>query len=172
MKVYKIGTYLCLSILLINCATEKALKTEKINKDGIEILYGEISIDQLFYDFPEWKSLFDSYRVKHSVLDSLKNLSTNMLEIDVFLGTWCGDSKREVPRFLKIISETNLIPLDKIRLFAVDRNKKLENGLAIQNDILRVATIIFKRNSKEIGRIVEFPEKSLESDIVKIISSN
>ena len=172
MKDIKIGIYLCLSILLINCASEKALKSEKITKDGIEILYGEISIDQLFYDFPEWKNIFDSYQINHSILDSLYNLSTNLLEVDVFLGTWCGDSKREVPRFLKIISETNLIPRDKIRLFAVDRNKKLKNGLALKNDIQRVSTIIFKRDSKEIGRIIEYPEISLESDIVKILNEN
>lgn len=172
MKLIKIGIFLYLSILLINCASEKALKSQKILKDGIEILYGEISIDQLYFDFPDWKNNFDSYQVNHSVLDSLNKLSLNLLEVDIFLGTWCGDSKREVPRFLKMMSETKLIPQDKIKLYAVDRKKKLENGLAIKRNIQRVATFIFKKDSREIGRIIEYPEKNLESDLVKILNNN
>ena len=170
MKVSKTSIFLFASFLIINCASEKALKSEKITKDGIEILYGDISKDQLFYDFPDWEKKYISYEVKHSILDSLRNLDSRLIEVDIFLGTWCGDSKREVPRFLKIVDEINLIPKNKIKLFAVDRKKRLISELAEKNEIQRVATFIFRRDSQEIGRIIEYPKKSLESDIVEILN--
>jgi hypothetical protein len=34
-----------------------------------------------------------------------------------------------------------------------------------------VPTIIFYENGKELGRIVESPEKTLETDILKILES-
>ena len=45
------------------------------------------------------------------------------------------------------------------------------SGLAKQNNIQGVATFIVKSGSKELGRIVEFPEANLESDLVKILNN-
>ena len=171
MKVSKISMFLFLSFLIINCASEKALKSEKITKDGIEILYGDISKEQLFYDFPDWEKKYKNYEVNHSILASVRNFDSNLIEIDIFLGTWCGDSKREVPKFLKIVDEINLLPELKIKLFAVDLKKRLKSELAEKNDIQRVATFVFRRDSQEIGRIIEYPKKSLESDIVEILNN-
>jgi thioredoxin family protein len=169
MKIFKISLLLLTIILILFCCSNKVTKTQIISKDGLEILYGEISKDQLFYDFPEWKNIYNTYKVNHSIMDSISNVDTNMLEVEIYLGTWCGDSKREVPRFLKILTETEIITNNKIRLFAVDRKKKLKSGLAELNYIERVATFIIKNKLEEIGRIVEIPEKSLESDLVKIL---
>jgi hypothetical protein len=147
------------------------MKRQIISKDGLEILFGEISKEQLFYDFPEWKKNYDTYLVNHSILDSISDKDRNMLEVEIYLGTWCGDSKRKVPRFLKILNEIKIISENKTRLFAVDRKKKMGSGLAKQNNIQRVATFVVKSGSKELGRIVEFPEASLESDLVKILNN-
>lgn len=171
MKVYNIGWLLIIYFILLNCASEKALKSEIITKDGLEILYGEISKEQLFFDYPEWKKLYNSYKVDHSILDSLKISDFNDIEIDIFLGTWCGDSKREVPRFLKIIYQTELSSKVHIHLYAVDRKKNLNNNLAQNNNIQRVATFIIKKDALEIGRIVETPIVSLENDFLKILKN-
>jgi hypothetical protein len=137
--------------------------------DGIDILYGEITREQLFYDFPDWKNIYDLYIVQSSILQPLDNRNLDSVQIEIFLGTWCGDSRREVPKFLKIFDETGLTN-NRIRLFAVDKKKKLPDNLTTTNNIERVATFVFKLNRKEIGRIVEYPQISLESDIVSILS--
>lgn len=170
MKTFNIGYILIFFILILKCAPDKVLKSKIISKDGLDILYGEITQKQLFFDFPDWEKNYNSYKVNSAILDSLKNPDKLDLEIDIFLGTWCGDSKREVPRFLKIIEQTGLTSKDKVHLYAVDRKKKLENGLAKKNNIQRVATFIIKNDGEEVGRIVEFPKKSIESDLVKILN--
>ncbi len=88
----------------------------------------------------------------------------------IFLGTWCGDTQRELPRFQKII-ETEKIPLRVIEYHALNRNKESGEALPAEYGIRFVPTFVFLRNGKEIGRIVEAPRKSLEEDIVDIFSA-
>ena len=88
------------------------------------------------------------------------------------MGTWCGDSKREVPRFYNIL-ETAQFPLDRLTLVAVSGNRDTykqspggeEEGLSIH----RVPTFIFYKNGQEINRIVESPVETLEADIAAIV---
>ena len=88
----------------------------------------------------------------------------------VFLGTWCPDSRRNVPHFLKVADEAGVSP-DSIRLYCVDRSKKSDDGLTATYNIQRVPTFIFFKGGKEIGRIVESPELTIEQDMVRIFAS-
>lgn len=91
------------------------------------------------------------------------------IKITLVLGTWCGDSKEQVPRFYKINSLLTT-KFNEIEIIGVDRLKKAGildiSGLKIE----KVPTFIFYRNGIEIGRIVETPQNSIEKDILLIIS--
>lgn len=95
--------------------------------------------------------------------------------ITLFLGTWCGDSKQEVPKFYKVLEACNF-PLDQLSVIAVSRKPNMykqspqheEAGLNIH----RVPTFIFYINGKEINRIVEHPIETFEQDIQNIIIKN
>jgi len=171
MTIIKISMILILCLLFLDCTQQKLLTSKIISKDGLNILYGEISKDQLFYDFPEWEKEYNLYHVNNEVMDSVRVVNKNSYAVDIFLGTWCVDSKREVPRFLKILDENNIIPENGVKLFAVDRKKKLRDGEAERNNIKRVATFIVKKDSKEIGRIIEFPNSSLEKDLLELLTN-
>ena len=89
------------------------------------------------------------------------------------MGTWCGDSKREVPRFVKIL-EHMAFDLAKLKIICLNtgfQNYKQapdreEAGLSIH----RVPTFILHDNEqKEIGRIVEEPIVSFEQDMLNIM---
>ena len=94
-------------------------------------------------------------------------------DITLFLGTWCGDSKREVPRFYKILEASNY-PMEQLTSIALSRKKGMykqspeghEKGLNIH----RVPTFIIYKDGKEINRIVEEPVETLEKDLLNIIS--
>ena len=89
--------------------------------------------------------------------------------ITTFMGTWCSDSKRETPRMLKILDAAKF--KDKnFTLITVDRSKKKPTEFTTGNNIIRVPTFIFKKDGKEIGRIVERPVESLEKDMLKILN--
>ncbi|MGC4035345.1 MAG: hypothetical protein QM764_05235 [Chitinophagaceae bacterium] len=143
--------------------------------DKPQILYGEVSktnltvapFDKLF------NSGYSEYSPDKALIDSFNTEKWKDVSIEVFFGSWCGDSKREVPRFLKIMAELN-VPDNKIKLIAVGGSDSLykqspsheENG----KGIFRVPTFIIYKKGREINRINEFPVFSLERDLLTILN--
>ncbi|WP_145861360.1 thioredoxin family protein [Pedobacter suwonensis] len=121
--------------------------------------------------FPEFKEMYDplyeAYVPDAATMIELKKLIKNE-KIKIVLGTWCGDSKANVPNFLKILDALQF--KDKnVEIIAVDGNKKAENGILNGLDIVRVPTfIIFDKKGKELGRITEGPKTTLEGDLLAI----
>ena len=83
------------------------------------------------------------------------------------MGTWCHDSKREVPRFYKIL---NTINYDKknLQIVGLKKNKKGYFNDYSNYNIKNTPTFIFFQDGNEIGRIVEKPKGSLELQIQNI----
>ncbi len=113
---------------------------------------------------------YENYTVDAATTQKLKPILKNV-KIKLFMGTWCGDSKREVPRFYKIMDAADF-DFKKLTLITMSRKKdtpkKHEEGLNITN----VPTFIFYKDGKEINRIVELPIESLEKDMLAILSGN
>jgi hypothetical protein len=86
----------------------------------------------------------------------------------IFVGTWCPDSRREVPPFLRIIDQVGL-PEAQLELVGLDRAKTDPEGLSARYRISRVPTIVVIQGERELGRIVERPVTSLEGDLVEIL---
>lgn len=132
-----------------------------------------ISNKKVYQDssFASWfNSEYTNYNVDTKILENYKNHFEDKI-IKTILGTWCPDSRMEVPRFVKILDFIGF-PDDKHLFYNVDRNKK---GLGDEVDNLNiefVPTIIIYENGEELGRIVETPEVSLEADLVKIVKKN
>ncbi|WP_143273698.1 thioredoxin family protein [Aquimarina sp. MAR_2010_214] len=140
------------------------------------MLLGKINNQGLTQDpYNEWFSKnYKEYTPKQSSIDSLKT-HLSSYTITLFMGTWCGDSKREVPRLYKILKESNF-PLDRLTTIAVDRSreayKQSPGGEHEGLNIHRVPTLIFYKDGKEVNRIVESPKNTLEEDILAILSKN
>jgi thiol-disulfide isomerase/thioredoxin len=100
----------------------------------------------------------------------LSKLKDDDINVVVFFGTWCHDSKRELPKALKIFNKIGMND-ENIELIAVGLDKKDPLGRAAKLNLMYTPTLIFFRGSKEIGRIIEKPVISLEKDIELIISS-
>ena len=86
----------------------------------------------------------------------------------VCMGTWCSDSRREVPRFMKVVESAG-IPAANIRFFGVDHQKRSPENAAKKCNVTLVPTIIILRAGVEIGRITEMPEVSMENDLGRIL---
>jgi thiol-disulfide isomerase/thioredoxin len=104
------------------------------------------------------------------VIDSL-SLNLADVSIKVVLGTWCSDSRREFPRFMKVLSALNF-PMERLMIIGVNRSKTcIEAGVG-KGFVDFVPTFIVYKNEVEVGRIVETPIKSLELDFYSIVSEN
>ncbi|KQN35178.1 thioredoxin [Pedobacter sp. Leaf41] len=121
--------------------------------------------------FPEFKEMYDpiyaAYVPDAATLIELKKLVKNE-KIKIVFGTWCGDSKVNVPNFFKVLDALHFKEKN-VEIIAVDGNKKAENGIIDGLDIQRVPTfIVFDKKGKELGRIVEHPKTTLEADLLEI----
>jgi len=121
--------------------------------------------------FPEFKEMYDpiyaAYVPDAATMIELKKL-VKKEKIKIVFGTWCGDSKVNVPNFFKVLD--NLQFKEKnVEIIAVDGAKKAENGIIDGLNIERVPTfIVFDKKGKELGRIVEHPKTTLEGDLLEI----
>ena len=122
-------------------------------------------------DFKDWyHHEYETYEVEKSKLKGLKDLRNYRLE--VFVGTWCPDSRRELPRLYKILDDIKF-PQNRLKVIGVNRQKKSFNGEEINKNVTHVPTIIVYNNKKEeVGRIVESPVSGyLEEDLAQIVEA-
>jgi thiol-disulfide isomerase/thioredoxin len=86
------------------------------------------------------------------------------------LGTWCPDSRREVPRFMRILDSLEY-PKEQLKIICVDRKKQALNNETDSLNIVYVPTIIFyTKEGVEVGRIIEHPKgETLEEDLEAIL---
>lgn len=144
------------------------------------VVMGEISRDRILVDLPDWDSEFFDYGPDPTLIGGIADHMQDV-KITVLLGTWCSDSRREIPRLWKILDEIGY-PADEVTLYAVGSSRfttdmpippellEWSNRIKEHYDVERVATIILYRNGEEIGRIVETPTASLEGDLLEILS--
>jgi thiol-disulfide isomerase/thioredoxin len=112
---------------------------------------------------------YDDYMPGSQALNNLMGISQDDITIKIVMGTWCPDSRREVPRFMKIIDLWHF-PEDKITFVGVNEDKIAPVGDFDKLNIERVPTFIFYKNNVETGRIIEVPRTSLEQDMVNILT--
>ena len=114
---------------------------------------------------------YDKYLTNTTVINQIKD-SLQQYNIQVFYGSWCGDSKRELPKFYKVLTQAGF-PEKQLEMIAVDKKqeayKQSPGGEEKTLNIHRVPTFIFYKNNKEVNRIVEFPKEDFERDILKIV---
>ncbi len=112
---------------------------------------------------------YESYKPKKKVLKKIKK-PIKKYRIKVFMGTWCPDSRRETPKLLKLLDEVNFKEKN-LEIYAMNHSKSTENNYEEGLDIHHVPTIIFlDKKGNEVNRFVEFPQKTLEKDILKIVT--
>ncbi len=127
------------------------------------IIVGDTNPEEILI-LKEWKSIYSTYFPDLKTIEKTKPLAKNISSIVIF-GSWCRDSKNNVPKIIKIFEQLNI----KAKYIAVLRSGEQKLGVYKKFDVKRIPTIIFYKNGKELGRIVENPEKTLEKDIYKIL---
>ena len=119
----------------------------------------------------EWfNQNYSDYNLDKETLNKLKPLFKD-IEITVFMGTWCSDSRKEIPVFFKLIDKLK-INENSIELIGMTLEKTTPDSLELDQNLINVPTFIFKKDGKEINRIVEFPLETIEKDILEILTTN
>ncbi len=149
------------------CGQNKVIVDERINQP---VLYGRCNLEGI-EDSTWYQQYYDDYIVDEGILSGINTGLLMASDIQIILGTWCSDSKKEVPRFYKIMKQTGY-PISGIDMICVDRSKESKHTRVAELNIERVPTFIFYINGKEYARIVERPiTGSLEGDLLKYFDS-
>lgn len=129
-----------------------------------------------YYDYAgfqkacKWDHFVDEkYKPKERWLDSLTTVKVkDSLRLQLFLGCYCGDSKKWVPRFYAL---KNGLPVANVEIISVDTTKRDEKNYAEVAGIEKIPTFIFYQGSNEIGRIVEKPKGRIEKHLFKLLKN-
>lgn len=158
-----------LIILLAGCGSSSEYTIQRESETAV-IITGTFNRSVLESDAVT-KNWFQHYYADYSV-DAVKTAEIGTMQQGIryvfIAGTWCGDSKREIPRMYKIFDAAK-VPEQRITLIGVDRLKSDNRGTAEKFLVERVPTFIVLRNEREIGRIVETPVETLEEDLLEIL---
>jgi len=154
-------------------STTPIANTEIQNDQNKTILAGHCPLSTVYTaPYKDWfyKS-YDNYTIDTYTLNLIKPMLKNKT-VEVFLGSWCGDSKREMPRLVKILQATSFDTAN-LKLIFVDnslkRYKQSPQHEEVGKNIHHVPTIIVYNNRGEMGRIIESPKISLEKDLLAIL---
>jgi tetratricopeptide (TPR) repeat protein len=164
---------LTISLLLTSFTFAICQNAEYTDKKGNSHLIGKCN--KAAFEKESYKKWYDenynAYKVNTDLLKKVKR-KTKGITFEVFLGTWCGDSKREVPRFMKVL---DVLKVDEsnLEIISLSNTKEAYKQSPTHEEkgklIFRVPTFIVYKNEVEIGRIVESPVTSLEVDLVQIL---
>jgi thiol-disulfide isomerase/thioredoxin len=158
-------------VILISCKeiNNKVIVDEKTGKPMLVGVTDRSAFE--LSDFSDWYNTeYIEYEPDEFILEQITELSDS-IDIQIFMGTWCSDSRCEVPRFLKILDSAGF-DQKYLQIINVDRKKRSPAHEEKNKNIEFVPTFIINDNGNEIGRIVEFPIITLESDLLSILLNN
>ncbi len=128
-----------------------------------EILFGYCTRDAIMATGDWWKTEYDSYTVNVEAFNL--TLPEKFDSVQIFMGSWCEDSHREVPRFCKIFDMDYFKDIP-ITFICLNGQKNVDVVDVEEYYVQFVPTIIFYKKGEELCRIIERPRTdSLESDI-------
>lgn len=166
---------LILIITFFSCDNMRKNKQADVDPNDLEYidLIGEFTRKDLSNVL--YSSWFDKkykdYSIDKVTANKIKKYISRDFKVKVIMGTWCSDSRENVPSFFKLIDYLN-IKEKNITLIGLDIEKENPNGDEKTYDIINVPTFIFYEKDKEVNRIVEITLESFEKDILKILDGS
>jgi len=123
---------------------------------------------------PGWQDEYDEARPDPAAIGMLASAAGSYRIVTV-LGSWCSDSRREVPRLVKALDELGT-PVFEHEMIGVDRTRRIDDpelaaSSGVGPTVDRVETIVvFDGDGNELGRVVEAPERPIEELLIDFIA--
>lgn len=137
--------------------------------DDGPVLTGRLAREEIEAAHPEWVHAMVQAEIAVEAATALAAVEPGA-EVTVYLGTWCSDSRREVPRFWRALDQVGgLVPFEVVYV-AVDRDKEQPAELIEGVDLRYVPTFVVRRGGEEVGRVVEMASSGIESDLLALLT--
>jgi hypothetical protein len=158
-----------ISFIVFSSCSQNEVYTITQEPSGTKVVIGTIprSLLETEENFNWFKTNYRNYALDSLNVEDIK-VHGKSLRYVIVLGTWCGDSKHNVPPMFKVFDKAN-ISSKNIEMHGVDRLKNSSDGISEKYKIQRVPTLIVFDGERELGRITETWRETLEIDLVKIL---
>ncbi|HEY0158763.1 MAG TPA: HEAT repeat domain-containing protein [Thermoanaerobaculia bacterium] len=142
----------------------------KVPNVSLPLVVGPVTVEQIVQTVPSYGEGRAAYQPDITVVEMMKSYVRAGDRVEVYMGTWCEDSAREVPKFMRISDDLKSqygveLPATFV---AVDRSKQQPAKLLEGKNLAKVATFIYYRGDQELGRIEERPTSLFEDDLLTI----
>ena len=152
-------------------AEERGEAQELEEAEEAPVPTGRVAREELEAAAPEWMAAMSAAEIDRQAAAALAAVEPGA-EVVVLLGTWCSDSRREVPRLWRALDEVGgLVPFE-IEYLAVDRDKAEPADLVAAYDLRYVPTFVVRRGGEEVGRIVESSPNGIEVDLLALLTGD
>ncbi len=141
--------------------------TQKPDAPPLELV-GAVSRIEVEKKIDGWREAREAAEPNAETAKKLAKVPTGAT-VEVYFGTWCGDSRRELPRLWKAMTMAGGSVPFALRTVAMPRDKshrRYPDGVTVT----KVPTFIVKRGGKEIGRVVETSPNGIENDLLALLS--
>ncbi|MFA6150583.1 MAG: thioredoxin family protein [Chitinophagaceae bacterium] len=163
--------FLAVALLLSSFASnaQYGFDISKDDQTGRTMFVGRCTFDDLNDEASfDWIAMGSgAYNPDPAVTEELKK-ALPACQLVIFMGTWCEDTQNLLPKLYKTMmlsrSYTNY------KMYALDRSKKSKDNEQDPFKVTLVPTIIIMKDGVELGRIVEAPKQSIETDLLAIVS--
>ena len=130
---------------------------------------GPLDLSELWDWRPTWQARRDAARPDAAVVESLAKIDRPHT-VRIYLGTWCGDSRANVPPVLAAL-EAAANPNLQVELTAIQRGFTEPMSIVRDAHLTNVPTIVVEDASGEVGRLVETPAgDSMAADLAALLT--
>lgn len=159
----------CALSLMLTTAARAAGPAATSEAAGDHVLVGKVTREQVENAVPAWVGNTVGSEIDPQAAVALADVAPGA-EVEIYFGTWCSDSAREVPRFWRALDEVGGVVPFTIVYEAVDRAKNRPKELVESVDLRYVPTFIVRRDGHEVGRIVEHAPHGIETDLLALLT--
>jgi thiol-disulfide isomerase/thioredoxin len=130
---------------------------------------GEVTMDALVADRPEYREAMKQYTPDKVAMDALRQ-DKKQIEIEAYFATWCPHCKVYMPKLLEVLREA-ANPNIKVTLVGVPRNFGNEKGPWEGKGIQMIPAVVVKYEGKEITRMASHEGAVPEVELAGIINA-
>lgn len=111
---------------------------------------------------------YQRYTPNAKIMEELMPL-LETVTFKAFIGSWCIDTQRDLPRFFKVL-DMGRVPLTKLEMYSLREDRTSPTGEEKPFNVTAVPTfIVYNKEGKELGRIVEVAYPTIEMQLLNII---
>ncbi|WP_185957210.1 TlpA family protein disulfide reductase [Gracilimonas mengyeensis] len=133
-------------------------------------LIGEVTKEQILKSDRIYEIYFNRYQPENEAVEYLQALQDS-ISIYVFWGSWCPESKKQVPRLIKTLDRAGNENINA-HYIGTDAQKKFPKEFLKKFDIKYIPTVMVLKSQLEVGRIDQKPNIPIEKALIQVLKKD